>query len=148
MQTIEYQRGSFSISTHKSKLNVDVIHEYLSQRSYWAQGRPRALVEKTIQNSLCFGVYRDDQQAGFARVVSDCATFAWLCDVFILEPFRGLGLGKWLIESVVAHPELQGLKIFLLVTQDAQELYSNYGGFIPLTEPEHWMARPRMDQRA
>ncbi len=148
MQIIELQRGAFTISTHKSKLNVDVIHEYLSQRSYWAQGRPRALVEKTIQNSLCFGVYRDDQQAGFARVVSDCATFAWLCDVFILERFRGLGLGKWLIESVVAHPELQGLKIFLLVTQDAQELYRKYGGFIPLTKPEHWMARPRMDQSA
>ncbi len=82
---------------------------------------------------------------GLARVVSDFATFAWLCDVFILEDFRGLRLGKWLIESVIAHPELQGLKIFLLVTQDAHELYRKYGGFIELRNPENWMARPRMD---
>ncbi len=148
MQIFEHQRGEFSISTAKARLDVDVIHAFLSERSYWAGGRPRTLVEKTIQNSLCFGVYNSDGQVGFARVVSDYATFAWLCDVFIIENFRGLGLGKWLIESVVEHPELQGLKIFLLVTQDAHEMYRKYGGFIPLSKPENWMARPRMDTPA
>ena len=97
MQIIEQKRGEYSISTDQAKLDVDVIHEILSQRSYWAQGRPRELVEKTIENSLCFGVYRGDDQVGFCRVVSDYATFAWLCDVFILDDYRSLSLGKWLI---------------------------------------------------
>jgi GNAT superfamily N-acetyltransferase len=122
-------------------LDLTVIHDYLSHTSYWAQGRPFSVVQKAVENSLCFGVYRDDQQVGFARVVTDYATFAWLCDVFILEGYRGIGLGKWLIECVVAHPELQGLGLFLLATRDAHELYHCYGGFDSLQGAERWMVR-------
>jgi GNAT superfamily N-acetyltransferase len=138
---VEYCRDGFSISTDKSKLDVGVIHEYLSERSYWAQGRPLDVVQKAIEHSVCFGVYDGDRQVGFARVVTDYATFAWLCDVFILESHRGCGLGKWLIARVAAHPDLRGLKIFLLATSDAHELYRKYGGFDSLEKPEKWMKR-------
>ena len=120
------------------------MHAYLSQRSYWAQGRSLETVEKSIANSLCFGVYDDERQMGFARVVTDYATFAWLCDVFVDEAYRGRGLGKRLIEAVVAHPDLQNMRNFILATRDAHDLYRRYGGFEPLTNPERWMARPRL----
>jgi GNAT superfamily N-acetyltransferase len=140
---IEYQRDGYSISTDKSRLDVGLIHDFLSQRSYWAQGRSLATVQKTIEHSLCFGVYAaNGHQAGFARVVTDYATFAWLCDVFILESHRGHSLGKWLIETIVAHPDLQGFRNFLLATRDAHELYRRYGGFETLPAPEKWMKRP------
>jgi GNAT superfamily N-acetyltransferase len=143
MTVIEHQRDGYSISTDKSRLDVGLIHDFLSQRSYWAQGRSLATVEKTIAHSLCYGVYTaDGQQVGFARVVTDYATFAWLADVFILETHRGHSLGKWLIETIVTHPDLQGLKSFLLATRDAHELYRRYGGFEPLPTPEKWMKRP------
>ncbi len=148
MQIIEHQRGEFSISTDISKLDLGVIHEFLSQHSYWALGRPYAQIEKAIENSLCFGVYSESELVGFARVVTDFATFAWLCDVFILEKFRGLSLGKWLIESIVAHPELQGLKSMLLVTRDAHELYRKYGGFVELPIPKNVLVRHRKDRVA
>jgi GNAT superfamily N-acetyltransferase len=144
---VEYYRDGFSISTDKSKLDVGVIHEYLSERSYWAQGRPLDVVQKAIEHSVCFGVYDDDQQVGFARVVTDYATFAWLCDVFILESHRGRGLGKWLIACVVAHPDLRGFKNFLLATSDAHELYRRYGGFDSLEKPEKWMRRSALSER-
>jgi len=131
------------ISTDRSRLDVGYIHRYLSEQSYWAQGRSRAVVEKSIANSLCFGVYAGEQQVGFARVVTDYATFAWLCDVFIDATYQGQGLGKRLIEAVVAHPELQGLRNFILATRDAHELYRRYGGFDALASPANWMARPR-----
>lgn len=142
MMTIaEYCRDDFSVSTDKSRLDIDLVHEFLSQSSYWAQGRPFDVTQKSIAHSFCFGVYDSDRQVGFARVVTDYATFAWLCDVFILESQRGRGLGKWLIECVVACPDLQGVKILLLATSDAHELYRRYGGFESLAKPEKWMAR-------
>ena len=142
MIVTEYQRGNYIISTEKTKLDLNVIHDFLSQRSYWAQGRSLATVEKTIKHSFCFGVYHNHNLIGFTRVVTDYATFAWLADVFILESHRGQGLGKWLVECVVQHPDLKNLKIFLLATKDAHELYRRYGGFEQLENTERWMMRP------
>ena len=138
---MEYQRDDYTISTDKTRLNLGLVFDYLSHTAYWAQGRPLAKVSKSIEHSLCFGVYKGAEQVGFARVVTDYATFAWLCDVFILEPHRGRGLGKWLITCIVRHPELQGLGIFLLATRDAHELYRRYGGFKDLESPKRWMVR-------
>lgn len=136
--------SAFEISTDSTRLDLAYVHRYLSEECYWALGRSRNIVEKSIANSLCFGVYAGDQQIGFARVVTDCATFAWLCDVFIDDAYRGQGLGKRLVDTVMAHPELQGLRNFILATRDAHELYRGYGGFEALAAPERWMARPRM----
>ncbi len=144
MHTVEEQRNGYTLSTDPARLDISAIHDYLSQRSYWAQGRSRQVVERSITNSLCFGIYAPDgSQVGFARVVTDYATFAWLCDVFILENARGLGLSKWLVQAVTAHPDLQGLRNFVLATRDAHELYRRYGGFESFQSPERWMARPR-----
>ena len=132
------------ISTDRSRLDIAYIHRYLSEECYWSIGRSRAVVEKSIANSLCFGVYDGDRQMGFARVVTDYATFAWLCDVFIDADYRGQGLGKQLVERVVAHPELQGMRNFILATRNAHELYRQYGGFEALAAPDRWMARPRV----
>ena len=136
--------SAFEISTDSTRLDLAYVHRYLSEECYWALGRSRNIVEKSIANSLCFGVYTGDRQIGFARVVTDYATFAWLCDVFIDDAYRGQGLGKRLIETVVAHPALQGMRNFILATRDAHELYRGYGGFEALAAPERWMARPRM----
>jgi GNAT superfamily N-acetyltransferase len=138
---MEYQRGDYTISTDPSRLDLAVIHRFLSLEAYWALGRSYETVQTAVEHSLCFGVYRGAEQVGLARVVTDYATFAWLCDVYILEAHRGHGLGKWLIECVVAAPELQGLRRFLLATRDAHELYRRYGGFEALPNPERWMAR-------
>ena len=117
------------------------IHEFLRTSSYWAQGRTYAVVEQSIAHSLCFGVYASAQQVGFARVVTDYATFAWLCDVFVVEAYRGQGLSKWLVECVAAHPDVQGVMRFVLATRDAHELYRRYGDFQELPHPEWWMVR-------
>ena len=138
---IKYQRNNFAISADSEKLDLDFIHNYLCNQSYWAQGRKRDVVEKSIQNSLCFGVYEGEKQVGFARLVTDYVTFAWLCDVFIADSHQGQGLGKWLIECVVDHPKVQGVKCILLATSDAHDLYRKYGGFESLRVPEKWMAR-------
>lgn len=122
-------------------MDIDFIHEYLCNHSYWARGRSRSVVEKSIQNSLCFGVFDGEQQVGFARVVTDLVTFAWLCDVFIAETHRDLGLGKRLIESVVSHPDMEALKLILLATSDAHSLYNAYGQFEKLRSIDKWMAR-------
>jgi GNAT superfamily N-acetyltransferase len=140
-RSTEYRRGAYTISTDKARLDVDLIHDFLSHSSYWAQGRPLAVVQKSIARSLCFGLYAGAQQVGFARVVTDHATFAWLCDLFVVESHRGQGLGKWLVECIVAHPELRDLKIFLLATRDAHELYRRHGCFEALQQPDKWMAR-------
>ena len=143
MNVLEIARGDYTISTDKARLDLELVYDYLSHQSYWATGRPRAAVQASIEHSLCFGVYTREQQVGFARVVTDYATFAWLCDVFVLESHRGQGLGKWLVECAVAHPALQTLGLFLLATRDAHELYRRYGGFEALGSAERWMVRPR-----
>ena len=127
------------IDTDKARLDVDVIHGFLRE-SYWATGIPRAVVERSIVGSLCFGVYVDGVQAGFARIISDSATFAYLADVFVLDAFRGQGLSKRLMETIVTHPRLQGLRRWSLATLDAHGLYAQFG-FTPLTKPECHMER-------
>ena len=138
---VEYRRDGYRISTDRARLDVRLIHEFLSQSAYWAQRRPLEIVQQSIEGSLCFGVYKGAEQVGFARVVTDRATFAWLCDVFVVEAHRGLGLGKWLVECIVAHPDLQTLRTFLLSTRDAHELYRRYGGFQPLPAPDRLLVR-------
>jgi hypothetical protein len=142
-QVLEYQRGTYVISTDKTRLDLGVIHDYLCNRAYWALGRSLEVVRESVEHSLCFGVYRDGLQAGLARVVTDYCTFAWLCDVFILEPHCGQGLGKWLVECIVAHPQLSDLKLFILATRDAHDLYQRYGGFQRLASPDKLMHRPQ-----
>ncbi|MFN7930773.1 MAG: GNAT family N-acetyltransferase [Blastocatellia bacterium] len=136
----EWQQGEFVISTDPARLDVATIHNFLAHESYWAQGRTKELVQRSIANSLVFGIYNGEQQVGGCRVVTDYATFAWLCDVFVLEAFRGLGLSKWMLEVVTSHPDLQGLRRWLLGTKDAQELYRKYG-FTELPEEIVWMQR-------
>ena len=131
------KRG-FQISTDKNLLNVDAIYDYLNDDSYWARGIPRQRLENAIANSMCFGVYQDGVQADFARVVTDSATFAYLCDVFILPAFRKKGLSKWLVQTIINHPELQGLRRWSLATADAHGLYSQLG-FTQISKPEVWM---------
>jgi GNAT superfamily N-acetyltransferase len=129
----------FSISTNPAQLDVAAIHRYLAEESYWAKNIPLETLTRALANSLNFGVYAPDgQQAGFARVVTDRATFAWLCDVFVLPAYRGQGLSKWLMEVVWAHPELQGLRRQLLATLDAHSLYQQFG-FRPLAAPERYL---------
>jgi GNAT superfamily N-acetyltransferase len=142
---MEYRLNDFTISMDKSRLDIDLIHDYLSNTAYWAAGRSRDTVEKSLANSLCFGVYKGDEQVGFARVVTDFATFGWLCDVFIVEAYQGQGLGKWLVGCVISHPELRTLRYILLATRDAHELYRRYGEFELLEKPERWMARRFQD---
>lgn len=127
------------ISTEKKLLNIPMIHQYLSERSYWAKGRSLEAVRKSIENSLCFGVYDDDgKQLGFARVVTDYAVFGWLMDVFVLEEYRGEGLGKQLMEAIVNHPDLKNLRRMGLGTDDAHGLYQQYG-FTSLSKPDNMM---------
>jgi GNAT superfamily N-acetyltransferase len=121
------QKGEFLISTDPSLLSIDTIYYFLSNDSYWAKGVPREVVEKSIANSLCFGLYHSNKQIGFARLVTDKATFAYLADVFILEEYRGKGLSRWLVETIQAHPELQGLRRWMLGTRDAHGLYEKMG---------------------
>jgi GNAT superfamily N-acetyltransferase len=138
---MEWQHGEFVISTDKARLQLDVIHKYLSEESYWAQGRTLENTRKAVENSVCFGVYRQDKQAGFARVITDKATFAYLGDVFILPEYQKKGLSKKLMEAILADPELQNLRRWILATKDAHGLYAQYG-FTPLKFPERWMERP------
>lgn len=140
---LEVERDQFLISTDKSKLDIPFIHQWLSQRSYWALGRSLPAVQQSIEHSLCFGVYAGQQQVGFARVVTDYTTCAWLADVFIMETHQGRGLGKWLIETITAQPLLSDLRLFFLGTRDAHGLYRQYG-FEPLPAPERWMARVKL----
>jgi GNAT superfamily N-acetyltransferase len=135
---MEEQIGDYTISTDKSKLQVGVIHQYLSAESYWAKNIPIAVVQKSIANSFCFGMYYKEAQIGFARVVTDHATFAYLADVFILEVHRGKGLSKQLMEFIFTHPDLQGLRRFCLGTRDAHSLYTRFG-FKLIQKPEFWM---------
>ena len=137
---IEWQRGEFTISTDRSRLQIGAIHEFLSEKSYWAKERTREQTETAIKNSLPFGVYKGENQIGFARVVTDYATFAYLGDVFILDEFRGKGLSKWLMQTILSHPDLQGLRRWILATADAHGLYEQFG-FSALKVPERWMEK-------
>lgn len=131
-------KKGFDISIDKTRLDFSLIFNYLDKQSYWAKGMPAEKLEIALDNSLCFGVYKGSEQVGLARVVTDKATFAYLCDIFILENYRGLGLSKWLMQTILAHPELQGLRRWSLATADAQGLYSQFG-FGPITNPQNWM---------
>jgi len=135
--TIEARRGEFLLSTDRDRLDLNVIHGFLTA-CYWAKGIPREVVARSIENSLCCGVYKQTQQVGFARVVSDFATYAYIGDVFVLEAFRGQGLGKWMMEAIMTHPQLQGLRRWSLVTRDAHSLYQQLS-FTPLKKPENYM---------
>ena len=138
---IEEERGDFLISTDKGRLQIDVIEALLSRQAYWAQGRTREAVEQSLQKSTCLGIYHAGQQLAFARLVTDEATFAWLCDVIVDEKYRGEGLGKWLVETICRIVDGLGIQQTLLATRDAQDLYARYGGFIPLHDPQKWMTR-------
>ena len=137
LQILETQKDNYTISTDPARLNVDAICDFLT-RAYWAKGRPRERTERALANSLVFGLYDGDKQIGLARVVSDYAIFAYLCDVFVHEDYRTHGLGKWLIETVLSHPDLQGLRRWTLATRDAHELYRQYG-WKELSNPDGWM---------
>lgn len=136
----EYRRGPYAISTDRARLDLSVIHDFLTNSSYWAVGRELETVRRSIENSLPFGLYDGERQIGFARVVTDYATFAWLADVFVLEAARGQGLGTWLIEVILSHPDLQGFRRWTLATKDAHEIYRKFG-FSELKRPERWMER-------
>ena len=143
MINLEETREQFRISTDKSQLDLTIISNWLSKESYWATNRSLETIKLSIENSLCFGVYEEQRQIGFARIVTDYATFAWLCDVFILNDYKGKGLGKWLVETITTQPVLKNLRSFILATRDAHGLYERYGGFKLLEEPTKWMARPK-----
>jgi len=132
------QKNGFTVSTDKTRLDVNTIHDYLCNHSYWSGGISFDIVKRSIENSVCFGLYEDDKLIGFARVITDKATFAYLGDVFVLDGYRGKGLSKWLMECVLKHPELQGFRRWLLLTRDAQELYRKFG-FTEFHAPDRCM---------
>jgi GNAT superfamily N-acetyltransferase len=143
MDSIAHARSGYRISADTETMDLDAIHAYLSV-SYWAQGIPRDMVARAIRGSLCFGLFDDSGQVGFARVVTDRATFAYLCDVYVLDAHRGRGLASWLMESIIAHPDLHGLRRFVLATRDAHGLYERFG-FVPLARPASFMEINRPD---
>ena len=140
---IEVTRDGYLFSNDEARLQVAVIHGFLRE-CYWAKGIPEEIVRRSIAHSLCFGVYAGPAQVGFARVITDRATFAYLADVFVLEAHRGRGLAERLLRVILAHPDLQGLRRFLLATRDAHALYAK-AGFIALSEPPRWMEISQLD---
>ena len=135
----EWKRNGYSISTDKSRIDLGMVHGFLS-KSYWAENIPRHIVQNSIDNSLCFGVYHQQNQIGFARVVTDFSTFAYLADVFIVPEERGKGLTKWLMQIIVDHPKLQGLTKIHFGNQGCSRLYAQFG-FTPFDKPERWMQK-------
>ncbi len=135
---MKWQQGDFTVTDNREDLDIEVIHGFLCRESYWAEHIPRATIEKAMAHSLCFGLYHAGKQIGFARAVSDHATFAYLADVFVLSDYRGRGLGKWLVSCILIHPELQGLRRWMLATLDAHGLYEQ-NGFVPLRHPEWFL---------
>ena len=129
--------GEFEITTDPARIDVAAVHQFLTT-SYWAKGVPETTFRRSIQNSLCFGIHRGNELAGFARVITDYATFAYLADVFVLERFRGRGLAVWLMQCIMGHPDLEGLRRWSLVTRDAHGLYRKFG-FRELAAPQRWM---------
>ena len=135
----EWHRDGFTISTDPARLDLDGVHAWLSV-SYWARGIPRDVFERSLHHALCFGIYEAQQQVGFARVVTDYATVAYVGDVFVREPWRGRGLSRWLMEVISTHPDLQGFRRWILLTRDAHGLYAKFG-FTPLADPGRWMEK-------
>lgn len=129
--------SGFIISTDRSKLELDMIHSFLTE-SYWAKGIPLNLVQKSIQNSNPYGLYHQDRQVGFARVISDLSTFAYLADVFVIVEYQSRGLGKWLVEEIFKDPAYAEVRRWSLITEDAHSLYQRFG-FLPLANPERYM---------
>lgn len=134
---MQYEKDELAISTDPSRLDLDAMHAYLSQ-AYWCAGIPKETLARAVENSLCFGIYRGAQQIGFARVITDRATYAYLADVYVLEGYRNRGVATWLMECIMRHPHLHGLRRFSLVTRDAHELYKKFG-FSQLRHPEQYM---------
>ena len=134
---MDFIKDKFYISTEKEKMDIDLIHSFLT-RSYWAEGISKEIVSRSIEGALCFGVFENEKQIGFARMITDRATFAYLADVFIIEEYRGRGLSKWLMEVIMSHPDLHGLRRMMLATRDAHELYKKFG-FTPLNNVDRWM---------
>ena len=134
----------YVVSSDTSRVDRDLVFRFLHDEAYWSLGVPRDVVERAIDESICFSAFSEDaergaSQVGFARVVTDKATFAWVCDVFVLPDHRGHGIAKQLMDAVMSHPDLQGLRNVMLATRDAHGLYARYG-FVPLAEPARWMA--------
>ena len=144
MQIITERKGDFLITTNKSKLDLKVIHNFLANESYWSKNIPFEIVKTATENSLNFGLFFKDKQIGYARVVTDFATTAYLADVFVLKEFRSQGLSKWLMEIIMNHPKLQGLRRWVLLTQDAHELYKKFG-WKTIANPERWMEKHNPD---
>ena len=146
---LEETRDEYTVSADPARLDLVAVHAYLA-RSYWAEGIPVETVRRAVAGSLCFGLYHGPEQVGFARVVTDRATFAYLCDVYVLEEYRGRGLARWLMAYVLAHPDLQGLRRFVLVTKDAHDLYrpfgfvapANPGGYLEVARPGMYLRPP------
>ena len=138
---MKWRKDPFEIDTNRNRLDVDLIHAFLNEKSYWANGRSKKTIERSIRNSVSFGIYTGGRQIGFGRVITDFATFAWIADVFVIEEYRGKGLSKWLMEVMLNHPKLQGFRRWVLATKDAHDLYRRYG-FQELKRPERWMERP------
>ncbi|MBX7041363.1 MAG: GNAT family N-acetyltransferase [Ignavibacteria bacterium] len=138
MNDVKAEKGEYLLSTDKSMLDLKMIHEFLSTESHWAKNIPYERVKKSIENSLCFGLYHNGVQIGFARVISDYSTIAYLGDLFILKDHRGKGLSRWMLEVIMNHPDLTGLRRWILVTKDAHDVYQQYG-WAMVARPENWM---------
>jgi GNAT superfamily N-acetyltransferase len=144
MNDDHFHKNGYLISTDKELIDFDAVYNYLSTDSYWAKQMPAETLKRGIENSICFGIYKQKQQVGFARVISDKATFAYICDVFVLPQFRGAGLSKWLVQTIISHAELQGLRRWSLATLDAHGLYKQMG-FVQLSNADRWMEIYRPD---
>ena len=147
MGPLEEERGEFLLSFDKDRLQLDRVEAFLVKGCYWAKDRTRPVIETSIQNSVCIGIYREGLQVAFARLVTDRVTFAWLCDVYVEDAQRGHGLGKWLVEAACGYTDQRGIGMTILATRDAHGLYAAYGDFQPLDAPEKWMRRnlPKQD---
>lgn len=141
---IPASKGDFTITTDQKDFDFEMLFQYLSKESYWAEGIPMSVLKKAVSNSMSFALFFKNEQIGFARVITDYSTFGYLADVFIIHEYRGQGLSRWLMDYISAHPELQGFRRWLLATRDAHGLYAKYG-FTPLSKPERMMEITRPD---